>query len=71
MVRGVIHDLITRGKVVRGWIGIVPEDISNDQAAQHRPAAWRRGAGGLYQDSPAVEAGLRPGTSSPASTART
>ncbi len=33
MVRGVIHDLITHGKVVRGWIGIVPEDFSDEQAA--------------------------------------
>jgi Do/DeqQ family serine protease len=32
MVRGVMHDLITHGKVVRGWIGITPEDFSDDQA---------------------------------------
>ncbi len=61
MVRGVIHELISRGKVVRGWIGIVPEDFSNEQAARfglvHGGVVLVR----LYQPSPAVEAGLLPG----------
>ena len=35
MVRGVMHDLIASGKVVRGWIGIIPEDFSNEQAAAY------------------------------------
>jgi S1-C subfamily serine protease len=58
MVRGVIHELVTRGKVVRGWIGIVPEDFSNDQASlfglvHGGVVLWQ-----LYPDSPALEAGL-------------
>ena len=61
MVRGVVHELITRGKVVRGWIGIFPEDFSNEQAsllqlAQGGVVVWQ-----LYQDSPAVAAGLARG----------
>jgi serine protease DegS len=61
MVRGVIHELIAHGKVVRGWIGIVPEDFSNEQAslfdlAHGGVTLWK-----LYPDSPAVAAGLAPG----------
>jgi len=34
MVRGVVNDIVAKGRVVRGWIGIVPQDVSEDQAAQ-------------------------------------
>ncbi len=34
MVRGVLHDIVKYGRVIRGWIGIVPEDISDAQAQQ-------------------------------------
>jgi serine protease DegS len=61
MVRGVIHDLITRGKVVRGWIGIIPEDFSDEQAASYGLARGGVVLVDLYLDSPALEAGLRPG----------
>jgi serine protease DegS len=62
MVRGVIHELITRGKVVRGWIGILPEDFSDEQASYSNYLAhggvvlWQ-----LYPNSPAVAAGLARG----------
>ncbi|HEV2702680.1 MAG TPA: trypsin-like peptidase domain-containing protein [Steroidobacteraceae bacterium] len=61
MVRGVVHELITRGKVVRGWIGIVPEDFSNEQASNvgliHGGVVlWQ-----MYPDSPALAAGLARG----------
>ncbi len=61
MVRGVIHDLIANGKVTRGWIGVVPEDWSDDQAER-----WGLAHGGvvianLYVNSPALQAGLHPG----------
>jgi S1-C subfamily serine protease len=61
MVRGVIHELITRGKVVRGWIGIIPEDFSDEQAASYGLARGGVVLVDLYLDSPALEAGLRPG----------
>jgi len=60
MVRGVIHDLISRGKVVRGWIGIIPEDFSDEQAARVNLPH-----GGVVvvdlDPGPAWDAGLRPG----------
>jgi Do/DeqQ family serine protease len=61
MVRGVIHDLIAKGKVVRGWIGIIPEDISDDQATQHGLPRGSVLLVDLYLNSPALEAGLQPG----------
>jgi serine protease DegS len=61
MVRGVMHDLITRGKVVRGWIGIIPEDFSDEQAASTGLARGGVVVVDLYLNSPALEAGLRPG----------
>ncbi|MDA8249590.1 MAG: trypsin-like peptidase domain-containing protein [Rhodospirillales bacterium] len=61
MVRGVLRDIIKYGKVIRGWIGIVPEDISDAQARQ---AGLERGGvviANLYAGSPAQLAGLKPG----------
>ncbi|HJS89126.1 MAG TPA: trypsin-like peptidase domain-containing protein [Steroidobacteraceae bacterium] len=59
MVRGVLRDIIKYGRVIRGWIGIVPEDISDTQAQQLGLA--RGGVVIAYVGSPAQEAGLRPG----------
>jgi Do/DeqQ family serine protease len=61
MVRGVLHDIIKYGKVIRGWIGIVPEDISNGEA--HRAGLAHGGVviANLYAASPAQQAGLKPG----------
>jgi len=61
MVRGVVSEIIAKGRVVRGWIGIHPEDVSADQAAQ---LGLARGGVVIFSmdlGSPAVEAGLRPG----------
>jgi len=48
--------------VVRGWLGFVPEDVSDEQAAQLGIAA---GGGvtvvNIYLDSSAYRAGVRPG----------
>jgi serine protease DegS len=61
MVRGVIHDLITHGTVARGWVGIVPEDFSDEQAVSHGLVHGGVVVVDLYLNSPALEAGLRPG----------
>jgi serine protease DegS len=61
LVRGVVGEIATRGRVIRGWIGIVPEDID---AAQARQLGLARGGvliTNLYIGSPAQQAGLRPG----------
>ena len=61
MVRGVLSDIIANGRVIRGWIGIVPEDVSDEQA---RPLGLVQGGvaiANLYVGSPAQQAGLQQG----------
>lgn len=61
MVRGVLSEIIAHGRVIRGWIGIVPEDLPEEQAQElglSEPAVL---VGNLYVGSPAQQAGLQPG----------
>ena len=61
MVRGVMDEIIAHGRVIRGWIGIIPEDLSQEQAEQLRLAQSGVLIGNLYVGSPAQKAGLLPG----------
>ncbi len=61
LVRGVIGEISTKGRVVRGWIGIVPEDVDEPQARQLGLARGGVLVTNLYLQGPAREAGLRPG----------
>lgn len=61
MVRGVLHDIIQYGRVIRGWIGIVPEDIPDTQAQQLGLAHGGVVIANLYVGSPGQQAGLKPG----------
>ncbi len=61
MVRGVLHDIIKYGKVIRGWIGIVPEDITDSEARRAGLAHGGVVIANLYAGSPAQQAGLKPG----------
>jgi serine peptidase DegS len=59
MVRGVVSDIIANGRVIRGWLGIVAQDITNEQAEQLGLAQ-----GGVllaYVGGTGAQAGLRPG----------
>jgi serine protease DegS len=61
LVRGVMGEILTKGRVVRGWIGIVPNDVDEVEArrfnlAQPGVVVWQ-----IYRDSPAFEVGMRPG----------
>ncbi len=62
LVRGVMEQILKHGHVVRGWLGFVPQDLSDEQAAQLGIAA---GGGvtvvNILIKSPAFEAGVRPG----------
>jgi serine protease DegS len=60
MVRGVLSDIIAHGRVIRGWIGIVPEDVSDEQAARLGLAQGGVVIANLYVGSPAQQAGLQP-----------
>ncbi len=39
LVRGVMEQILKHGHVVRGWLGFVPQDLSDEQAAQFGIAA--------------------------------
>jgi S1-C subfamily serine protease len=62
LVRGVMEQILAHGHVVRGWLGFVPQDLSDEQALQLGTA----GGGGvtvvnILVKSQAFEAGVRPG----------
>ncbi|HEY5102827.1 MAG TPA: trypsin-like peptidase domain-containing protein [Steroidobacteraceae bacterium] len=61
LVRGVLNDIVAHGRVIRGWIGIVPEDVSDAQAAQLGLAHGGVLISNLYVGSPAQQAGLQAG----------
>ncbi len=61
MVRGVLAEIIAHGRVVRGWIGIVPQDLTDEQAQQWGLAQAAVLIDNLYVGSPAQQAGLQPG----------
>ena len=61
LVRGVVADIIDHGRVIRGWIGISPEDITDDQARQLGLAQGGVVVANLTLGSPAQQAGLLPG----------
>jgi serine peptidase DegS len=61
MVRGVLKDIIAHGRVIRGWIGIVPEDLPEQQAQQLGLGQGGVVIANLYVGSPAQRAGLQPG----------
>ncbi len=62
LVRGVMEQILKQGHVVRGWLGFLPQDLSDEQAAQLGIAS---GGGvtvvNILVKSPAYEAGMRPG----------
>lgn len=60
MVRGVLSDIVSQGRVIRGWIGIVPEDVSESQAKRLGLAQGGALIANLYIGSPALQAGVRP-----------
>ena len=61
MVRGVLRDIIAHGRVIRGWIGIVPDDLPDEQVQQLGLKPPVVIIANLYVGSPAQRAGLQPG----------
>jgi len=62
LVRGVTEQILSKGHVVRGWLGFMPQDLSPEQSAQLGISL----DGGvtvvnILVKSPAFEAGVRPG----------
>jgi serine protease DegS len=61
LVRGVMEQILKQGHVVRGWLGFVPQDLSDEQAAQLGIAGGGVTVVNILLKSPAYEAGVRPG----------
>jgi serine protease DegS len=61
LVRGVMEQILAHGHVVRGWLGFVPQDLSDEQATQLGIAAGGVTVVNILVKSPAFEAGVRPG----------
>ena len=63
----VMRDLISMGRVTRGWIGVEPQDISPELAASFKlPQTQGQSLQGVVitgvlQNGPAAKAGIRPG----------
>jgi serine peptidase DegS len=61
LVRGVLADIIAHGRVIRGWIGIVPQDVPEYQREQLGLPANGVLIANLYVGSPAQKSGIQPG----------
>ena len=61
LVRGVMEQILLNGHVVRGWLGFVPQDLTDEQSAQVGTAGGGVTIVNILVKSPAYEAGMRPG----------
>jgi serine protease DegS len=61
LARGVMKDILDHGRVIRGWIGILPEDVNAEQAKQLGLPASGVVITNMYRGSPAVAAQLHIG----------
>ncbi|HEV7608013.1 MAG TPA: trypsin-like peptidase domain-containing protein [Steroidobacteraceae bacterium] len=60
LVRGVMSEILSKGRVIRGWIGIVPTDIDQIEARRFNLAQPGVVIAKLYEDSPAAAVGMEP-----------
>ena len=61
LVRGVVQQILEHGHVIRGWLGLSPQDLSDAQAAQLGIPGGGITVVNILVKSPAYEAGVRPG----------
>jgi serine protease DegS len=61
LVRGVMEQILKNGHVVRGWLGFVPQDLTDEQSAQVGTAGGGVNVVNILVKSPAYESGVRPG----------
>jgi serine peptidase DegS len=58
LVRGVLSEILAKGRVVRGWVGIVPTDIDEIAARRFNLAQAGVVVAKMYEGSPAAKAGM-------------
>jgi serine protease DegS len=61
LVRGVTEQILRNGHVVRGWLGFMPQDLSDEQSVQVGTAGGGVTVVNILVKSPAYEGGMRPG----------
>jgi S1-C subfamily serine protease len=61
MVRGVMREILTHGRVTRGWLGLVLEDVPEEYARYEGLAHGGVVISNFYRGSPALQAGLARG----------
>ncbi|HUY84535.1 MAG TPA: trypsin-like peptidase domain-containing protein [Steroidobacteraceae bacterium] len=61
LVRGVVKQILRHGHVIRGWLGLSPQEISNAQAAGLGMPHGGITVVNILVKSPAYEVGVRPG----------
>jgi serine protease DegS len=61
LVRGVMEEIFKNGRVIRGWLGVKPQDLTPEQARALGAPDGGVLVDNLYVNSPALRAGLRPG----------
>ncbi|HEY2682340.1 MAG TPA: trypsin-like peptidase domain-containing protein [Steroidobacteraceae bacterium] len=57
LVRGVMQQILEHGHVIRGWLGFIPQDLTDDQATRVGAAVV---VANVLVGSPADDAGIRP-----------
>jgi serine protease DegS len=60
LVRGVMNEILTKGRVVRGWIGILPTDIDEIEAQRFNLPRSGVVVAKLVIGSPAAQVGMEP-----------
>jgi serine protease DegS len=61
LVRGVVDAILRDGRVVRGWIGVIPRDLGAADIAKYGMPEGSVLVGQVYRDSPAGSQGVAPG----------
>ncbi|MBP6513571.1 MAG: trypsin-like peptidase domain-containing protein [Steroidobacteraceae bacterium] len=61
LVRGVVDEILAKGRVARGWVGVVPQDIPAEHARQFGFPVGAVVVAALYVGSPALVAGMQRG----------
>lgn len=61
LVRGVVDSIVSKGRVIRGWIGIRPQSLKPEECRQFGFPQGSVIVTAVYRSGPAASAGVQPG----------